>query len=92
MHALRNRVVVEFPTVFVLSQPPSDLPSGYITEEEYLKMYEPTKVSTTGAEAGLPKVYHNEGNANGGTGTEMAVDENQVLAVLQKDLELGTVT
>ncbi len=35
--ALTDRLVLEFPTVYALKQPPDKLPTGFMTEEEYLR-------------------------------------------------------
>lgn len=35
--ALTDRLVLEFPTIYALNQPPDKLPTGFMTEDEYLK-------------------------------------------------------
>ncbi|KAI4229530.1 MAG: hypothetical protein L6R36_000794 [Xanthoria steineri] len=35
--ALRDRFVLEFPTLYALKQPPDNLPKGFMNEEDYLK-------------------------------------------------------
>lgn len=34
--SLRDRLVLEFPTIYALKYPPEKLPTGFITETEYL--------------------------------------------------------
>ncbi|KAL8732515.1 MAG: hypothetical protein Q9166_002729 [cf. Caloplaca sp. 2 TL-2023] len=35
--ALTDRLVLEFPTIYALKQPPDKLPTGFMTEEQYLR-------------------------------------------------------
>lgn len=35
--ALRDRLVLEFPTIYTLKQPPEKLPKGFMNEEDYLR-------------------------------------------------------
>lgn len=35
--ALTDRLVLEFPTIYALKQPPDKLPTGFMTEEDYLQ-------------------------------------------------------
>ncbi|KAL9040322.1 MAG: hypothetical protein Q9180_001979 [Flavoplaca navasiana] len=35
--ALKERLVLEFPTIYALKQPPDKLPKGFMNEEEYLR-------------------------------------------------------
>jgi len=41
---LRQQVILEFPSIEVLSKPPSELPSNYILEEDYLGKFKTEQV------------------------------------------------
>jgi len=78
--ALRDRTVVEFPTIYVLEQSPGQLLEPYVTEEEYLQKHE------SEMPADLPLF-------NTSTDDEVepllaeTIDESKVLEVLQQDLK-----
>jgi hypothetical protein len=44
---LRNRVVLEYPTFYVLADPPESLPAGFISEATYLEREGPHRRSTS---------------------------------------------
>ncbi|KAL8714320.1 MAG: hypothetical protein Q9220_001651 [cf. Caloplaca sp. 1 TL-2023] len=83
--ALTDHLVLEFPTIYALKQPPDRLPTGFMTEEEYLK--------------GLAKEGHLNGHldtllegvqnfeyGNGAHEGEQNVNEGALRDVLKKDL------
>ena len=43
--SLRHRVVLEFPTVYALRFAPDELPTGFLTEEEYLRAREQKRIN-----------------------------------------------
>lgn len=93
--SLRDRVVLEFPTVFVLPQSPQDLSQSrkekekevidcqYLLEEDYLRIYGPPPEE----ESKPREESEEEGAVNESTMTGLPdVDEKKVLEVLQQDL------
>lgn len=98
--ALTNRLVLEFPTIYVLHQHPGEgLPEGFISEEEFFRM------KVVGGKKGGIEVVVEEGGVGGGKeegswggGVEEirrgfngdgAVDERRLIEVLGRDLEGG---
>ncbi|KAL8994232.1 MAG: hypothetical protein Q9188_007126 [Gyalolechia gomerana] len=83
--ALTDRLVLEFPTVYALKQPPDKLPTGFMTEDEYLK--------GIAQKGNLDR--HLDGLLNGGAGLEQEdtngyekqnLNEGALRDVLKKDL------
>ncbi|KAL8823858.1 MAG: hypothetical protein Q9170_008303 [Blastenia crenularia] len=82
---LKDRLVLEFPTIYALKHPPERLPAGFMTEEEYLKnMIE---------KGNLNQQLDGLLNMDGGFEHEVAdrsgkqdLDEGALRAVLSKDL------
>ncbi|KAL8950845.1 MAG: hypothetical protein Q9222_003143 [Ikaeria aurantiellina] len=83
--ALTDHLVLEFPTIYALKQPPDRLPTGFMTEEDYLK--------------GLARESHQNGHLdslleeaqifeyrNGGNERDQDVNEGALRDVLKKDL------
>ncbi len=89
--ALTNRLVLEFPTIYVLHQNPGEgLPEGYISEEEFFRM------KVAGGKKGGIEVVEEEGSWGGGDGEmrrgingDGGVDESRLIEVLGRDLEGG---
>lgn len=77
MDALRNQVVLEFPTLVVLDQPPSNVPDGYVTEEEFY-----AKAKKEAAELENEPDYW-EKMEQGSEQPE--INQSHILEVLQKD-------
>lgn len=98
---LRDRPILEFPTIYVLRYEPRKLPTGFITEETYLAQGRP--IRDTGGDAdmrglGLVEQWDGEGAAAVGAGEEGIgghegnLDEGRLLEVLQRDLGAPLVT
>lgn len=78
--ALRGRVVLEFPTIYVLNESIDNLRAGFVTEEEYLKAQkkEDLVFKTDGVE--------DEEELEEGEIDVEGIDEKKVLEVLRRDL------
>lgn len=86
MDCLRGQVVLEYPTILVRSQPPSDLlPDAYITEHDY---YARLKRETDGVDVapnlGLDERPNLRGPDGGASGD---FDHAKIVDVLQKDIK-----
>ncbi|OJJ51112.1 hypothetical protein ASPZODRAFT_127125 [Penicilliopsis zonata CBS 506.65] len=83
---LRNRTVLEFPTIYALSESPETLrtesedPARFLLEEEYLHAHKPGEEDPDS----VPEKSENEAE-DAGVDLE-TVDEEKVLEVLQRDL------
>ncbi|KAL9025742.1 MAG: hypothetical protein Q9196_005487 [Gyalolechia fulgens] len=83
--ALTDRLVLEFPTIYALKQPPNKLPTGFMTEDEYLK-----GIAQKGSLDGhLDGLFHGEGglehvDTNGYRKQDL--NECALRDVLKKDL------
>jgi hypothetical protein len=77
---LRNRTLLEFPTLYIRREPPDALPEPFVTEEKYNELYG-LDVSTN-----LPKYAPNDEMEEGEVIDLQGIDEKKVLEVLQKDL------
>ncbi|KEF53927.1 uncharacterized protein A1O9_09722 [Exophiala aquamarina CBS 119918] len=77
---LRDKTLLEFPTIHIRDESPDHLSKPYIAEEKYNEMH--------GSEIPieLPKFVSKDTSALEGSNDLGGVDENQVLEVLQKDL------
>ncbi len=77
---LQDRLLLEFPTVFVRNESPAELTAPFIIEEEYVKKYGHQTA------ASLPS-FDNADHSNHNHDQEASqVDEKKILEVLQKDL------
>ncbi|KAJ5101975.1 polyketide synthase, partial [Penicillium alfredii] len=89
---LRNRTVLEFPTIYVLPESPQTLlaekdTSRFVLEEEYLRTAGPEETSADTVEA----AQESTGPDNDDTAPDQSVylqnvDENKVMEVLKQDL------
>ena len=82
--SLRHRVVLEFPTVYALRFAPDELPTGFLTEEEYLRGREQKRINLV--EATLhenPLVPEADDHA---TNVPECFNAEQLLHVLKQDL------
>lgn len=89
--SLCDRLVLEFPTIYALKYPPERLPTGFVTEAEYLAQQRGLGSDREGTwRDGATK--RADGDTRGdGVGSEEAereelMDENRLLAVLARDL------
>lgn len=87
---LRERTVLEFPTIYLLREAPEALlaeeeSSSYILEEEYLRTVAPEESAGNSAGSELESGDEDETDLPG-SGTLEGVDEKKVLEVLKKDL------
>lgn len=87
LDCLSQRLVLEFPTIYVMQQAPKDtLPDGFITEEQFYKM-------SSKDLGGMPVIDSLIGQSDERVGTderdleEGEVDESRLLEVLGKDLK-----
>jgi hypothetical protein len=82
--ALQGRSVLEYPTIYVLLQPPNGLPPGFMLEEDYLKTLpknDPTIKPEPGeAEASRPNSVQTR------VQTEERLDPNAILNMLKRDV------
>lgn len=90
--ALRERIVLEFPTIYLLPESPEELladreSSDWILEEEYLRTaaLEETADQTAESRQGGTESEPNTGLPASSVNLE-AVDENKVMEVLKQDL------
>ncbi|KAL8718207.1 MAG: hypothetical protein Q9225_004634 [Loekoesia sp. 1 TL-2023] len=83
--ALTDRLVLEFPTIYALKQPPDKLPTGFMTEEEYLRsIAEKGNVNQhlDGLLNGDGELEHQDMQVHG----RQDVEEGALRDVLKKDL------
>ncbi|KAH0545552.1 hypothetical protein FGG08_000383 [Glutinoglossum americanum] len=81
--SLKDRVVLEFPTIYVLSEPPSALPEGFILESQYLDQSAESSSSVDTIISRItPPELHQEAVTPGVT----VLDEERISDVLYKDL------
>lgn len=88
---LKDQVVLEFPTIQVLPQPPSSLPEGFMLEAAYLHQSgrEAAELDGLLATVAAPTEYGEyDGGAAGAAGGDekRALDDRKILEVLQRDL------
>jgi hypothetical protein len=84
---VRGRVLIEFPTIFVLSVSKEKLQKPFITEEDYINEHrnEPPKVGPETWQRPFKASDH--GEELGGLKSPLQLDEKRIAEVLQKDLE-----
>ena len=81
---LRNHLVLEFPTIYVLPYPTSELPDSYTTEEDFDKKMQEEKFR----ESVLAKLTgKEEGEIEEPTEQETDMDARKIQEVLQRDLK-----
>ncbi|KAK3079049.1 hypothetical protein LTS18_005879, partial [Coniosporium uncinatum] len=92
-HCLRQRVVLEFPTIQVLSLAPESLPDRYLLESEYESMSRKELGELDGLLAEMETHVDGDGGAGGegggvkaDGGPEDVIDDRKILEVLQRDL------
>lgn len=86
--ALHNRLVLEYPTVYVFGQPPDDpLPNEFITEEEFYKSARKELVEELDEEEGeiVEFVPKKDEEVRSAAAIE-DLDEKRLLEILRKDL------
>ncbi|KAL9602516.1 MAG: hypothetical protein Q9219_001811 [cf. Caloplaca sp. 3 TL-2023] len=83
--ALTDRLVLEFPTIYALKQPPDKLPTGFMTEEEYMKGMA-TKGNLERQLDGLLSEASGLEHEDTDTHEKQDVDEGALRDVLEKDL------
>ncbi len=87
---LRDRVVLEFPTIYVLSEPPTALPGGFVLEETYLAQSEAEARELEELLAQAEGVAKPEMSAEGEDGESRRKDEmlidRRILDVLKMDI------
>ena len=89
--ALPHRLVLEFPTIYALRQPPDELPEGFTTEEQYLKGLRKGEVKGNLNES-IEEVEDGEfGKENLDEGSKPMMNEKRLVDVLRKDLGGGLV-
>ena len=85
-NSLRNRLVLEFPTIYVFAQPPNErLPEGYISEEEFYKMARKEIIEVID-EGEVFEEISSMPNESYGAARVPNVDERRLVEVLGKDL------
>ncbi|KAJ9613165.1 hypothetical protein H2200_003106 [Cladophialophora chaetospira] len=77
---LRNRTLLEFPTIYVRQEASDSLPEPFITEEKYDQLY------GTDVSVALPTYAPNDDFEEGEVIEIDNLDEKKVLEVLQRDL------
>lgn len=85
---LRTRTVIEFPTIHVRSEMPSELPEGVVTEENYFQSEKVELEKLRKLAGGLDGFVVAENVRNGSTRVqqEEGLDAKEVLNVIQRDL------
>jgi hypothetical protein len=84
---LRGRTVLEFPTIYVLTDAPDALPEVYMLEEEYIKQEnEDQKEFEALMKDVKPEDLRAMISANGGADADEEVDSAKILDVLKQDL------
>ena len=79
---LRNRLVLEFPTIYVLEQSSNELSDGYITEGDFDKKMQ----HANSRERVMAQLTGNEeGEIEQSTNREDKIDSNKLAQVLQQD-------
>ena len=92
--ALHNRVVLEFPTIYALTESPDNLPSTYTTEEKYLAGRRAADDELRGIVEKLPDdVRRRDGKGYGGDEGEEdeeeggeRLDQERILEMLRRDV------
>ena len=91
--SLRDRLVLEFPTIYALKYPPEELPTGFVTEAEYLAQQRGLGTDREEDEGGWRDGATRNADGDIGEGVradgaerEELMDENRLLAVLSRDL------
>lgn len=74
--AVRGRVLLEFPTIYVLSYPPSDLPAGYVCHGD--------RITTLQDDQDIQPSVVDSGNHD--SRPSMSLDPATIIETLQKDL------
>lgn len=100
--SLRDRLVLEFPTIYALKYPPEKLPTGFVAEAEYLARRRASSQREEGViwsgsdreeDRNMWRSGHADRDAEGGEArtakgtSEEVMDANRFLAVLARDLE-----
>lgn len=85
---LKNRTVMEFPTIYVLPYAPDSLPKEYLLEEQYLKLQKSERQELRDAIAKAEKkgVFEHVSRAEAAARNAPAMDANSILNVLKRDL------
>ncbi|GIZ41727.1 hypothetical protein CKM354_000502300 [Cercospora kikuchii] len=85
---LKNRTVMEFPTIYVLPYAPDSLPKEYLLEEQYLKLQKSERQELRDAIAKAEKkgVFEHVSRAETAARNAPAMDANSILNVLKRDL------
>lgn len=85
--ALRDQVVQEYPTIFVLEHPPDNLPDGFALEAEYLKTQR--EIRSTSSNAAIKQELNNDDMSsakNAGEQPTRELDASSILEMLQRDI------
>lgn len=88
--SLENRVVLEFPTIFVLPYPPEALPGHYMLEEQFLgySEQENKELEALLREVGMQGEFPSDDGLFGDPGIQeqAKLDDRKILDVLRQDL------
>jgi hypothetical protein len=76
---VKERLLLEFPTIFILYDPPEMLPEPFILEADYAKRYDDQA-------ALIPSTGETDGTTEKQEQATSQVDERRLMEVLQKDL------
>ncbi|PPJ51742.1 hypothetical protein CBER1_08207 [Cercospora berteroae] len=85
---LKDRTVMEFPTIYVLPHDRDSLPKEYLLEEQYLKLQKSERQELRDAIAKAEKkgVFEHVSRAETAARNAPAMDANSILNVLKRDL------
>ncbi|KAI9721980.1 MAG: hypothetical protein M1812_001938 [Candelaria pacifica] len=87
---LKDRIVLEFPTIYALKHAPSALPEGFILESEYLGQSEAEAQELDELLSRVKAPDLEEGEVEDGEkALQEAMDKKRLLDVLRKDLSVG---
>jgi hypothetical protein len=88
--SLRNRIVLEYPTIHVLPHDPASLPEGYITEDQYSKVRqsEEDELKDAMAKADTEGILSQVGKPEPGSTSVSAsnIDPQTILDMLKRDV------
>lgn len=82
----RDRVLVEFPTIFVLSISKERLQKPFVTEEDYLKQQTEEPPTSESQVTKPPVTFDDRHQDLGAHEVPLGVDEQQIMEVVHKDL------
>jgi hypothetical protein len=85
--SLRDRTVLEYPTIFVLPQPPDSLPEGFLLDKEYNKICKGEEEELQQALRSLPQqAKQDTGRSEAKDDVPSHADAQRILNMLKRDI------